>query len=617
MTSAERFQKVKEIFYNALEMDIAARASYIAQACNNDQTMINEINDLLRQDSDDIILEAIQKEVSNQAAKALSIKERPLIGRIIKERYKIIREFAQGGFGIIYLAFDISDNDREVLVKVLKPQMASDIQEWVEKHFLKEAQALQRISHPNIVTLLDFGTTEEGTQFLVMEKIDGCSLRSQIVATKGLMGGFKQAAEIIKQMGEAISAAHDCGVYHRDLKPDNVILQVDNSASAKVHIKIIDFNVATVKDSYDERTKSTQFPAGSFNYIAPEQVENKPSRYSDIYGFGVIAYEMLTGYTPLSYQRDSEKQIQVSEFLEFMSNYKLKNPQEINANIPTKAAYIVLKALAIDPKKRYARAETFGIDLSAALITPEKTPVKKEPEPTVLTYRPYSRFRLITLLVALILVTNLMLLLGWKYLVPNNSSIALPTSTLANNSVMPLEIHYSLELQEQLKDGQYGASVSLAGQEVIFHDGDLIKFKITSSSSGYLYALNESPKLTDNLPRYTLLFPTLDEQHAITKSQSQVIPSTQDLGFQFIGSKGIEKVWLIFSKEPLSEIESLRYLINNNDQGVINSSEKTAQIQKLINNQNPIKPTASDDNSFMIARCTCNPAFIILKLIHH
>src|SRR5205823_6779753 len=124
---------------------------------------------------------------------------------------------------------------------------------------------------------------EDNKPFLVMEYIKGGNLRTEIDPTKGLKGGLNRVARLIKQLGKAITAAHSVGVYHRDLKPENIMLAEQEDGSEQV--KVIDFGIATVKESYDEKTKATVF-AGSLLYMAPEQITGTPIAASDIYALG-------------------------------------------------------------------------------------------------------------------------------------------------------------------------------------------------------------------------------------------------------------------------------------------------------------------------------------------
>lgn len=213
-------------------------------------------------------------------------------GAKIKDRYRIERELGRGGFGIVYLARDELLHSRPVVIKVLR-ERASTQSEWFSKKFREEREALARLDHPGIVGVLDCGEMPDGKPFLVMQFVDGVTLRSLL--RNGPMP-LERAAQIVRRIAQALNAAHDRGVYHRDLKPENIMLQ--DLGEGEELVKIIDFGIATVKESQAGATTSQTGTAGSGPYMAPEQLLGRPSAASDIFALGVIAYELLTGKLP-------------------------------------------------------------------------------------------------------------------------------------------------------------------------------------------------------------------------------------------------------------------------------------------------------------------------------
>src|ERR1044071_3036039 len=209
----------------------------------------------------------------------------PLTAALIKERYQVERELGRGGIGVVYLARDLQLMSRPVVVKVQLEASAQN--EWFKKKFHQEMEALARLDHPGIVAVLDAGQTQDGKPYLVMQYIEGHVLRDAM--KKGGMD-LPRVARIIRQVGQALTAAHEKGIYHRDLKPENIMLQRPGDDDEQV--KLIDFGIATVKDSETATNRETTTVAGTASYMAPEQLLGKPVAASDIYAMAVIAYEL-------------------------------------------------------------------------------------------------------------------------------------------------------------------------------------------------------------------------------------------------------------------------------------------------------------------------------------
>jgi eukaryotic-like serine/threonine-protein kinase len=290
MTS-ERWQQVTAIFHRAVECDPAARAEFLRGSCGSDQELLREVESLLASGRDGGLLP--DRPVTGTVAMAAAAKAGNLLPPttmseatlILKDRYEVERELGRGGMSVVYLARDRQLLAKRVVIKVLLQETSQD--PWMRQKFLQEMEALARIDHPGVVGVLDTGLTAEGKQFLVMQYIEGATLRSAI--EPGGMG-FTRAAGLIRQVGQALEAAHEKGVWHRDLKPENIMLQ---RLGGDEHVKLIDFGIASIQNSQfsGENTKV----AGSVAYMAPEQFAGHPCAASDTYALGVVAYEVLTG----------------------------------------------------------------------------------------------------------------------------------------------------------------------------------------------------------------------------------------------------------------------------------------------------------------------------------
>ena len=278
-------------------------------------------------------------------------------GMVIEGRYLIERELGRGGIGVVYFARDQQLMGKPVVIKILLEQVfATDADGWVKKKFRQEVEALARIDHPGVVGVLQAGEMVDGRPYLVMQYIEGRNLRS-VMKAEGM--NLAHVAQIIRQIGQALTSAHDRGIYHRDLKPENIMLQA--LGDDEEHVKLIDFGVATVKDSQVAANHATTMVAGTVGYMAPEQMLGKPSAASDIYALGVIAYEMVTGRRP--FNPDSPYQLLGLQ----QAGVRIK-PTDLRPSLPERAEASILKALSFEQQERQARARDFGEELARALL---------------------------------------------------------------------------------------------------------------------------------------------------------------------------------------------------------------------------------------------------------
>ncbi|MBI4479831.1 MAG: protein kinase [Acidobacteria bacterium] len=260
-----------------------------------------------------------------------------------KNRYLIEKELGRGGFGVVYLARDQQLLSKPVVIKVLQDETTPD--PYFQKKFQQEIEALARIDHPGVVGVLDVGETPDGKPFLVMQFVEGVTLRSEI-SKDGME--LRRVAHIMRQVGQALGAAHDKGVYHRDLKPENIMLT--RSSETEEYVKLIDFGIAAVRDSQVVAQSLPSKVVGTLSYMAPEQVMGKGSPSSDIYALGVIAFEMLTGQRP-----------------EVSWEGVAKKPREWRQDVPEAAQQVILQALSYQPEKRLAKPREFGDQMARGL----------------------------------------------------------------------------------------------------------------------------------------------------------------------------------------------------------------------------------------------------------
>jgi eukaryotic-like serine/threonine-protein kinase len=263
---------------------------------------------------------------------------------VLDDRYDVVRPLGSGGMGEVYLARD-RVLGRDVALKVLRKQYAGD-DEFAER-FKREAMSAASLSHPNIIQVYDRGETEEGASYIAMEYVPGGTLKERIFRDGPLEAA--DAAGVGAQVAGALGAAHDRGMVHRDIKPQNVLLTARGGA------KVADFGIARAGSSATiSRTGSVMGTAG---YMSPEQALGKPATpKSDLYSLGVVLYEALTGELP--YTADNPIAVSMKHV-----NEPLRPPIELNPRLPRGMNAIVTKLLAKDPEDRYADADELAEDL--------------------------------------------------------------------------------------------------------------------------------------------------------------------------------------------------------------------------------------------------------------
>jgi len=278
-----------------------------------------------------------------------------LLGKVIDGRYEILQCIGEGGMGVVYKARQTSI-DRMVAVKMLSSNLAKD-RNWVQR-FYNEAKACSRLHHPNTIRMFDFGQTRDGQLFMAMEFLDGLSLR-QVIGEQAPMDP-QRMLKVVIQCCASLSEAHNLGIIHRDIKADNVFL-IDLPGS-RDHVKLLDFGVAKLMMAEDFATQ-VGVVFGTPQYMSPEQGRGEPlTPRSDLYGVGILAYEMLTGSVPFS----DEVPMNVLQM-------HLQSPvPPLPPRVPASVQQVVMRALEKDPSRRYATAAAM-IDEAQSVLTALQT----------------------------------------------------------------------------------------------------------------------------------------------------------------------------------------------------------------------------------------------------
>ena len=287
---------------------------------------------------------------------ALEKTDDSLLGQTLAGKYRIDERLSEGGMGTVYKGTHVL-MDKIVAVKVLRPSLAAD--EKIVARFSREARAASKISHPHALSVTDFGEDENGIVFLVMEYIDGQTLKD-VIRREGPMP-LARVVEIIKQVGGALDAAHTQGVVHRDLKSDNIMLL--NTMNAD-YAQVLDFGIAKIKEregEYDPGLTAPDLVIGTPQYMSPEQCSQAPDidARSDIYSLGVIVYEMLVGHVPFT--GGSPTEIMLKQMQQ-----RAPSILDERKDVPPAVAQVVARALEKAPGDRYASACELIDDLTIA-----------------------------------------------------------------------------------------------------------------------------------------------------------------------------------------------------------------------------------------------------------
>ena len=281
--------------------------------------------------------------------------------KILADRYRLTEQIGMGGMAIVYKAVDLRTG-HNVAVKVLRPEFNEDA-EFVSR-FQREAEAASKMTHHNIVNLLDVGMDGEN-RYLVMEYVQGKTLK-EVIQERGRLNA-PLACQIAIRILSALEHAHRNGIVHRDIKPQNILVHADG------HIKVADFGIARIADS--STLTRGDMVMGSVHYFSPEQARGEgASAASDIYSTGIVLYEMLTGRVPY----DGENPVAVA----MQHLHAQPTPiQSLAPDVPPSVVAVCMKAMEKNPAMRYQTARDMAMDLRAALdVRMDRPPIAEGSE---------------------------------------------------------------------------------------------------------------------------------------------------------------------------------------------------------------------------------------------
>lgn len=592
---------IDKLYHEAMQLEGTQRQSFLDEACEGNPELRREVESLLvvRKDQNGPEILAANPYATNP-------NETPnLVGQTLDGRYYIEQRLSSGGIGDLYLASDKPAlMSRRVVVKVLQEKALAD--EWIVTKFHQEIEALTRIDDPGVVGLLDAGTLPNGHPYLVMQFVEGQNLRSFMQPDRGM--DFDDVATICEQMGRTLSAAHECDVVHRDLKPENIMVR--RRADGSWQVKVIDFGIAKIRNSLVAPSTFTARVAGTANYMSPEQLEGKrASAASDVYGLGVIAYEMVTGRRPFN----PETMFQLSELHKAVP----LRPTALRPSLPVNAERAILQALSYRATDRYQSARSFCDDLARALLStddvsfvpaqsrdvvdspamlePASIPtviasaqssaltgesklidprlaatvpslIKPEMPPFVELHPPITKPRTSWLRPVFIVSVLLLVVLGgfaaWKFF----SKPAGPERSLT----------YWLNVQRMYDGKPLGQPFDATGRDY-FHTGDRFVLNVRATEEGALYLINEG-RGEKGAIEWNVLFPTKENNRGRAALVAQ--QAVQTGWYRFTGSTGVERIWFIWTAQPTPLLETIvRDSLND---GVIHDPAQQQQLRDFF-----------------------------------
>ena len=349
----ERYERIGELFDQALELAPDEQSAFLLRACGQDNELREVVEKMLAQHrADDEFLARPALEV---AATLLAQQQRVSLSGQIISRYKILSQLGLGGMGEVWLAED-TQLSRKVALKLLPDKFAVEAER--SRRFETEARAASATNHPNIVTIHEIGKSH-GTYYIAQEYVEGETLRSRI--SQGPIP-LLEALNIAYQIANALTAAHAAGILHRDIKPENVMVRHDG------FVKVLDFGLARIQpvetdsDSFSEAKTLSKHTAsgvilGTVSYMSPEQTRGeKLDARSDQWSLGVVLYEMLTGRRPFHGNSMPEIFVAILERQPTPLTESLANP-------PAQLNQILEKLLAKNAEQRYSSSAQLADDL--------------------------------------------------------------------------------------------------------------------------------------------------------------------------------------------------------------------------------------------------------------
>ena len=539
----EYWSRIREVFDEARQVPASERRSLLNRLCGSDPAQRAEVESLLgaHDAAGDFIEKPVLTMVASLRQRALDDAEQAetetcamLIGLRLGERYRLQGLLGEGGFSKVFRAVDEQLHDRPVVVKIMTAGVYNS--QWLEKRLWHEIEAMARIDHPGIVGLLDAGSLPDGRAFLVMKFVEGVTLRQ--VLRDGPMAPDR-VVRLVSQTADALAAAHSRQVLHRDLKPENIMIADPGGADERA--VIIDFGIATARDPGDAETVITQI-VGSRAYMAPEQLVGKPSIASDIYALGLTAYEMLTG---------------------ILRQDALSEPGEDRPALGAEVEQVLDRATATEPAARFPSARELASALATACSAAHGGAAARTP----------SR-RWLVAGGAGVLAAGVA---AWRFF---------PRSDAAPAAVpAPVRPGLQYELLSPDPDAPGSVGIPFAPQAgTVFRAGDRLRLRLVPQRDGYLYVFNRSDA-PGSPGSFSLLYPEPGAQGEMARfvaARELLIPGDVGHWIEFDARPGIERIWIIFSRDAVTLLEPVLKAALADRRGRITDSGQQLVLKEFV-----------------------------------
>ena len=643
----ERWQQISGIFKSALALKPEERPAYVADKCGADESLRREVERLIEShhqaDKENFIESPAVAEVAPllvlDDGEAEVSKDRLEKGQQVSH-YRITRKLGVGGMGEVYLAED-TRLDRTIALKILPADVASDKRRM--QRFKQEAKLVSSLNQPNILTIFEFGDTDS-LHFIASEYVDGVTLRDYL---KESQVKLLEIIDISTQVIAALDAAHEARIVHRDIKPENIMVRRRDKV-----IKVLDFGLAKLTERISGQSVGQSDPEantamlvrtipgtvmGTVHYMSPEQAQGlRVDQRTDLWSVGVVIYEMVAGRVPFVGVTSSHTVVDILE----------KEPALLakvgTRRVPPELQRIVSKALAKNPDERYQTAKDMLIDLrnlrkrleldaeiersvstdSGALADTTRENVipgtesieagRSEAELSESGRRGRKLFAGIA--VTFVLVIALIIAASWSRF--RRATVVGPSPSIVASE---RKLSYWMMVQKYRNGRPFENPFRLAG-EINFEKDYKVRLNVSSPQPGYLYILNEGPSPRGGSSSFVVLFPSATANNGSSYlAQNQPVEIPQQSWFQFDAEEGTEKLWLVFSVDPVPEMEAVRQFANPKDQGIIKDAGLKAGVQEFLRAHSGAKTMLEKDDELKETSLRIAGTVLVhaIKLEHH
>jgi len=399
--------------------------------------------------------------------KTTAVVEDPLLGKTIRGKYRVVKKLGAGGMGAVYLAEQLSIG-RRVALKVLQREFA--VNDEFIKRFHQEARLVGSLNHRHVITIYDFDQADDGSLFIAMEYVEGRNLKS--IIQQGPLK-LSRALRFAVQIAEGLSAAHRAGVIHRDIKPENIMI-----LQGLEEVRVMDFGISRLRDTETlARLTRPGMIMGTPAYMAPEQIEgHEVDEKSDIYAFGVVLYELLTGETP--FKAPTPTALLMKHIKELPVPLR-----QLRADVPGGVEHLVMQTLEKQPGRRQSAMEEIAIELRSI----ERVFIDEVPQTVIIPAPAQMRKRSLVLaggIVLTVVVAGSVGMIGKRFSGDVGSSISsvligsllvrMPKTELepGERVILKARAHYSDGSEKEIEEGIYWMS-SNPSVAAIIADGQM------------------------------------------------------------------------------------------------------------------------------------------------